>query len=277
MSNWRPFATRLFATEDADPGYILLARADLPTPQKMRFMAAWATYYNVGIAAKASQLSGLKFWDYLDAQYATAKRSSERRHFRGAAGLKALAQWREMFPKPEYMVQSMMGSTYFRVREHAKAVPQIGPYFVWKFADVQERVFRVPCDFTGSEKYSPKVPQEGAKLIDRYHNITHVYKLIVEHLNAHIGNNMLHQAPPWHDRPYNVQEAETVCCIFHQYESGGYWWNSRTAKAVRRLLSEPCSAADALLEGLLKKRMPQWSHASARDWADSILSQEPKK
>lgn len=53
--NWRKFASMLFHLEDADPGYMLLKRADLSYDQKLRYVLAWCTYYNPGIAAIASQ------------------------------------------------------------------------------------------------------------------------------------------------------------------------------------------------------------------------------
>lgn len=236
--NWQSFAKKLFRTEEADPGYMMLARADLPTSQKMRFMVAWCTYYNPGIAAHASERkSSASFWSYLYSMYPVAQRASERRHFRGAVGMKAIQAWEQRFKDPERMVEWIFGPTYFDVRSNAKSVPQIGTYFVWKFADVQERVFRLPCDFTGASQYSPKVPQEGAKLID--YSTTAAYDKIIRYFGR---NGML--APPHYDRPMNMQEAETVCCIFHQYVGGSYWQGSRTAKAITRLLNSPCRTSE---------------------------------
>lgn len=280
--NWRQFAVQLFEDEDADPGYMMLARADIPEEQKIRFLVAWVTYYNPGIAACASIAgSSKRFWEYLFLQYPTAKRASERRHFRGAAGRLALTNWRVQFPNPEEMVAYLFSDTYFQVRGKAKHVPQIGAYFVWKFADIQERVFRIPCDFTGAESYSPKVPQIGAWMIKSEEKfwqegcltVAPIYKMIYDHLNK---RQM--RSPPWYDRPMNMQEAETVCCVYHQYLGGKYTRHSRTAKAVRRLLGNTCSATDTYLEALLRGPTshdvdrPVFSNRKeAGQWSDQIL------
>ena len=94
---WTKFGKLLFKLEDADPGYLLLARANINEDQKKRFMTAWCAFYNPGIAAAASEYTGRKFYDYLRSVYPTAKRASERRHFRGQAGLKALDSWQAQF------------------------------------------------------------------------------------------------------------------------------------------------------------------------------------
>jgi len=257
---WQDFGKLVFEIEDADPGYMLLERAPISTDQKQRFLAAWVTFYNPGIAAKACQYSGSNFWTYLQQQYPTAKRASERRHFRGAAGRKALGRWQLMFPAPERMSQSMFGKDYFEVRAKAKSVPQIGDYFIWKLADVQERVFRLPCHFPReAAKFSPKVPQQGARMIEPYMEIADTYDLISKHLNK-----VLDKAPPRYDRPYNMQEAETVCCVYKQYRHHKWVPYSRTAKATRSLLATPSSVGDIMLEalhqktGIQRKDMDQW-------------------
>ena len=43
---WMKFGKLLFKLEDADPGYILLARANINEDQKKRFMTAWCAFYN---------------------------------------------------------------------------------------------------------------------------------------------------------------------------------------------------------------------------------------
>lgn len=242
LDNWQIFAEKLFRLEDADPMYYALERVDFPLDYKYRFMVGWITYYHPGIAASAARYTGERFWSELVSHYATAKRASERRHFRGEAGMKALKAWSILWPEPERMIPSLFGSTYFEVRSKARVVPQIGDYFVWKLADVQERVFHVPCDFTGAEKWSPKVPQEGAKLISTA-PIEQVYAMIVEQMQPRMS-------PPAYDRPINMQEAETVCCVYHQYRGGGYTYGSRTAKAHRRLSAYESQANEAMLDAL---------------------------
>lgn len=260
MMDWKQFAKILFELEDADPGYMMLGRVKLPTAQKQRFMTAWCAFYNPGIAAKASEYEGDKFWRYLEIQYGTAKRASERRHFRGKAGLDALAAWQDRFVLPENMVKYLTAPDFFKVQYKSKEVPQIGTYFVWKFADVQERVFRVPCHFPPlAAKHSPGVPQQGAKQIAPDLEVGETYTMIADYLN-----DLGMCSPPWYDRAMNMQEAETVCCVYKQYVHGKWCEHSRTAKATRSLLATPSDTGEALLKtlhsrtGIRRKEMDAW-------------------
>lgn len=260
MMTWQKFAKVLFESEDADPGYMLLGRAAMPVEQKQRFMTAWCAFYNPGIAAKASEYEGRTFWRYLELQYATAKRASERRHFRGKAGLNALASWQKQFVLPENMVKHMTSPTFYGVQHKAKGVAQIGAYFVWKFADVQERVFRIPCVFPASAaKHSPKVPQQGALQIAPDLAVGETYAMIADYMN-----DAGMRSPPWYDRAMNMQEAETVCCVYKQYTHGKWCLHSRTAKATRSLLATPSDTSELLLKtlhkrtGIRRKDMDAW-------------------
>jgi len=258
---WQRFAKTLFKMEDADPGYMMLGRAAMSTDQKMRFMTAWVTFYNPGIAAAASEHTGREFWAYLLRQYPTAKRASERRHFRGDQGMTALRSWIAQFPKPEDMILHMQGDDYFEVKRNGKSVMRVGEYFVWKFADVQERCFRLPCVFPPeAAKHSPKVPQQGAKLINLHNEVGETYAVISNYLN---DCDML--APPWYDRPMNMQEAETVCCVYKQYRHGKWAPGTRTAKATNSLLATPSNTGELMLKalhehsGIKRKDIKAWA------------------
>lgn len=163
--DWRKFAEVMFKLEDADPGYMLLKRAELDRATKMRYVLAWCTYYNPGVAAVACQFQGAKFYEYLRRVFPSAKRASERRHFRGQAGQKALMQWQDLYPKPEAMIEATHGTSYLQVRKNMQHMAQMGDYFYWKLADIWDTVFDEVVDFTGCEKYMPKVPQQGAGII----------------------------------------------------------------------------------------------------------------
>lgn len=256
-NDWRMFAKAMFEIQDADPGYMLLHRAKLPYAQKLRYVLAWCTYYNPGIAAVASEFQGPSFYQYLRSQYDTAKRASERRHFRGQAGLKALADW-EMFGRPESMVEACFGNTYHQVRRNMKDMTQMGDYFYWKLADIQDTVFGKYVDFTNAEKYMPKVPKEGAALIedlewDRWvAGRTEDVPGSLLNTMSMITKNICQYTHPFQDRKLALQEAETVCCVFKQHQTK-YQLGFRTAKAVARLESMQSQAprtVRALLNGM---------------------------
>jgi hypothetical protein len=62
----------------------------------------------------------------------------------------------------------------------------------------------------------------------------------------------------------NMQEAETVCCVYKQYRNGKWCPYSRTAKATRSLLAKPSKTAEEMLSSLHaftnvgRKEMDQW-------------------
>lgn len=266
--SWKAFSKKLFdpILTDADPGYYVLYGADIPTDQKKRFMVAWSTFYNIGLAAKGSQFNDKKFWVYLNSVYDTATRASERRHFRGKAGRAALTQWEQKFKQPEKLVDHMFGKDYFIVRENAREVKQMGEYFVWKFADVQERVFGIPCDFTDAASYSPKVPRQGAEIIAPGIDIEKTYEMIAEYMN-----DLGMVAPPRNDRPMNMQEAETVCCVYKQYLNNKWVHGSRTAKATRSLLALRSDTGDHMLHVLHHKIGTKFKDMGS--WAEEKLDQ----
>lgn len=253
--NWRKFASALFNLEEADPGYMLLKRAELPYEQKLRYVLAWCTYYNPGIAAIASQYQGKKFYEYLHSVYPVAHRASERRHFRGQAGYKALQQWQVLYPKPEDMIEQCYGTTYKDVRNQMKHMAQMGDYFYWKLADIWDTVFDMPVDFTGCEKYMPKVPKQGAELIwdlDPCFQDEGQFDLVycMEEVTDYVASV---KYPVKGGRKLALQEAETVCCVFKQHVHGDYRYGFRSAKAYRRLLGVQTHApktVNALLYGL---------------------------
>lgn len=235
--DWRKFAALMFKLEDADPGYMLLKRAEVPYRQKLRYVLAWCTYYNPGLAALISRYEGQKFWDALLAEYPHAKRASERRHFRGRAGLVALADWQIAYNHPEDMVEACYADTYLGVRKNMRDMTQMGDYFYWKLADIWDTVFDKPVDFTGCEKYMPKVPKQGAELIwDADPTFQDEGAFDLEYCMADVTDYVSRiKYPVKGGRKLALQEAETVCCVFKQHVVGDYHFGERSYKAWMRL------------------------------------------
>lgn len=245
--DWRKFAEVMFKLEDADPGYMLLKRAELDRAAKLRYVLAWCTYYNPGVAAIACQFQGAKFYEYLRHVFPSAKRASERRHFRGQAGQKALMQWQDLYPKPEAMIEATHGTSYLQVRKNMQHMAQMGDYFYWKLADIWDTVFDEVVDFTGCEKYMPKVPQQGADMIGDQENLF-TLEIIMGVVTAHVAKIPY---PVKGGRKLALQEAETVCCVFKQHVVGDYQYGFRSAKAWKRLQGVEGKPAAALRDGLL--------------------------
>lgn len=257
LDSWKTFTKKIFKNWDADPGYYAIQQTPMKTSQRLRLAVAWCSFYNLGIAAKASEYQGHEFYDYLKAIYPTAKRASERRHFRGRAGMAALEQWQEKWPRPEALAEHMQGESYFEVRKKGQQVAQYGDYFYWKWCDLNEVLFNNQVDMTGSAKHSPKVPQQGAELIYKMthpqeedlwgveQNVESMYNKIVDY------GRRKHIHCPIMDREFGIAEAETVCCVYKQMVNGGYVYGSRTAKAVARLEALSSRTAQKMTETLL--------------------------
>jgi hypothetical protein len=253
MMTWQDFTVALFKSEDADPGYIALMRSGLPDRQIKRAMVAWCSFYNLAIAADASELRGATFYDHLRSVYPSAKRASERRHFRGVAGLTAIDDWQRQFPDPEDMIDRVAHSLPDYHKVTGKVTGRLmGRYFMWKFCDFYSLINRIPVymDDKAMAK-SPPTPQDGAKLIAPDQSVATTYRMIVAHA---LSKGLT--APPWHDYPFGIQEAETVCCVYKQYRSGKYVPGLRSAKAFTRLSSSKSKAGAAMLDGLMV--LNQW-------------------
>lgn len=273
-ASWREFGNFLFDCREADPGYYVLdylRQEGYDINQRMRFAVAWCTFYNLGLAAQASELKSGPFYKFLHGVYPTAKRASERRHFRGQAGLVAIERWTKQFPAPEWMVRSIFNMeilhgtdkdkpkelTMGTIRTNCESVPQMGDYFKWKWGDLAEVLFQVPVVFRGWENKSPKVPQQGAALIakeaDREHYDTQkIYRIMARDMRSDGV-----KSPYAGDfRDFDVQDAETICCVYKQYRSGGYVPGLRTAKAYARLTADGggCQTAKDAVRLLLAKQ-----------------------
>jgi hypothetical protein len=259
--DWNRFGVFIFDQREADPGYYVmnyLREAGYKQAQLKRFAVAWCAFYNLGIAARASELQGRTFYSLLRDLYPTATRASERRHFRGQAGLKALTQWEETFPKPEGLADYIMNAEMGHIRERCGHVAQMGDYFKWKWGDITEVLTQEPVNFRGFENKSPKVPQQGAALIAEAEgqgdwDTQATYRYITRAMR---GQDVQSAYAPW--RVFDVQDAETICCVYKQYRSGGYVPGLRTAKAWRRLTADGAGCRTAR-EGvaLLLEHQPQ--------------------
>lgn len=272
-ADWQDFGQFLFNCREADPGYYVLhylREAGYKQTQLYRFAVAWCAFYNLGIAAWASEVTGEKFYNRLRSVYPTAKRASERRHFRGAAGLAALAAWQANWPDPVDLALHILyqpgtpgdSLDLGGIRKQCESVPQMGDYFKWKWGDLGEVLAQLPVNFRGYENKSPKVPQEGAKLIATEAgkadwDTERVYLAIVKQMRK-LGVKSFYA--PWRD--FDVQDAETICCVYKQYRSGGYIPGLRTAKAATRLHhdGQGCrTAKDAYNALLLNQPVPEFS------------------
>lgn len=212
--DWKEFARLTIATDDLDPVYVALYKSGMPEDMLMRWCAAFVTYYHMGTACQVCELQGDEFWYELWNRYDTAPRASERRHFRGESGRKALKSWINTYGTPEKFFQSCMRKSFM---ELLKAnIPQIGTYFTWKCMDLREAVFGYDVDWSESEYHLVGLPMSGLEVIfpECGKRKPMPYSKALLELASAISHL---DAPPRYARKCGVAEAETIACMIKAY------------------------------------------------------------
>lgn len=209
---WQNYARLTVITNDLDPVYVALAKSGWEEEKIMRWCAAFIAFYHTGTACEAADLQGDEFWNFLWDRYDNNPRGSERRHFRGEAGKKALKAWRDTYSTPEKFLLACMKPSFMQTLK--AGIPQIGTYFTWKVCDFREAVFGYDMDWSGAEHNMLATATNGLELLfpkEPYHES--VFKLLeaIDDLYA----------PPRFDRKCGLAEAETVACGVRQYYTRG--------------------------------------------------------
>ena len=212
--SWQDFAAKTIATDDLDPVYVALYRAQMPEAMLMRWCAAFVTYYHMGTACELCTLEGNDFWTELWNRYDTAPRASERRHFRGEAGKKAMRAWINTYGTPEKFFADCMRPSFMSLLQ--AGIPQIGHYFTWKCMDLREAVFGYHVDWTTAEYHMVALPMQGLDVI--FPELKTQKKANYADALLQVADAIKHiPAPPRLARNCWVAEAETVCCMAKAY------------------------------------------------------------
>ena len=212
--SWQDFAAKTITTDDLDPVYVALYLAQMPEDMLMRWCAAFVTYYHMGTACQLCTLKGDEFWLELWNRYDTAPRASERRHFRGESGKKAIKAWVNTYGTPENFFAACMQPSFMKLLK--KGIPQIGQYFTWKCMDLREAVFGYPVDWTDSEHNMVQLPKQGLEVI--FPELLTVEKPDYATALLKVADTISYiNAPPRGVRSCGVAEAETVCCMAKAY------------------------------------------------------------
>lgn len=237
------FGSLLLESGDLDPVYIALARVPWPREQVQRWLVAYWCYYSCGFASWMSEREGEAFWQ--DGLVAAANaipsptgdrwpRGRERRHFRGAAATTAWDELTQRYGRPEQMVQELEARApdYKAVTDFVMVHRLFGPWISFKVADMLDRVLGVHVDFTEAAVFMFKDPVKAAVM---YWNQQHGHELedqpgapfirneiiptVVADLKHYFQNVF---APPFNDRPVDLQEVETVLCKWKSHMHGHY-------------------------------------------------------
>lgn len=219
------FGQELLDTGDLDPVYNYLSCQEFSSDKLKRWLLAYSMFYHCGVANYLSEFKEHEYWEHIKEDLKEFPRGEERRHFRGQQAAKSVEFMCEYLP--ESIVDSWYKKPIFKdVVVSVKRLPIYGQWIAFKMADMGERVLRIPIDFSECELEIYKEPKAGAALV-LYENedlnitkqeIHQAVYFITEYLNA-----KNYKAPPWNDRPLNVQEAETILCKYKSHKHGHYF------------------------------------------------------
>jgi len=268
------FGEHLISSGDLDPVYVGLVKADLPQDVTERWLLAYWFFYDCGVASWLSEFKGEDFWHWAHTAARNEKptphgtrwpRGHERRHARGAQGIRMVEAMQSRYAQPEQAVRHMAGkpevqtcgAVMQRVTEHYL----FGNWIAFKVADMVERVLHYPVTFDEAHVFMFKDPVKAAVMLWRAkhklpetakpRNLNRVLDEVVTYL-ADYFNNWGYQAPPLRDRPIGLQEVETVLCKWKSHMNGHYPFFNDTTEILKGV--EPWCArsgvADTFLESL---------------------------
>lgn len=220
------FGEALLETQDLDPVYVGVAKADLATRQLSRWLMAYWMFYHVGAASWLSEQEGEKYWEWvaLAAENNTSPprggrwpRAAERRHFRGVACMNAVAKLRQF--DPVYLVGRLSDlRTQAELMEAVQTWPLFGPWIAFKAADMMERVYGSRVSFEDNIGLVYKEPRAALDILTESTSEERAQAKWLE-LRDYFGG---HRAPPGHDRHCGPQEVETILCKWKSHIRGHY-------------------------------------------------------
>jgi len=224
VNNFTDFMRVDIYTGDSDPVYWAVdrARQEWGYDWATRFCVGMLCYYHTGIAAGAADYEGEEFWDHLHHIYPVAPRGSERRHFRGEAGLGALKSFQAFSPDPREFFLKLPDS-YSGVRATCeKHLKQCGPYFQLKICDYMDRCLALPIGtYAGLESNLPTEPARA--IVDMIPNAS--APRAFARLCDEVASKGILAAPAF-DRLVGPAEVETSLCGWKTTKYKGNWFGA---------------------------------------------------
>lgn len=279
------FGRELLRTNDLDPIYVALVEAfragDYSREQLHRWMVAYWCFYHAGVASFLSEKPGEEFWHWFEIAARNEQeaptgrrwpRGHERRHFRAKVALDTLEALRTRYgPNPEDLVSycaeqpQKVGHLPFKVvSKRAQEHRGFGPWIGFKVADMIDRVLGLPVDFDQAAVFMFKDPEKAAMMLWEERAAPKypanyrpkrdaILGQVTDYLIKEFEN---HNAPPFRDRPVNIQEVETVLCKWKSHMNGHYplMNDIRDINGGLALWEERCDAARAFLHHMPKEK-----------------------
>lgn len=260
------FGRQLITSGDLDPIYVMLVRAveqDLMSiPQLHRWLVAYWCFYHAAVASYLCVNPGAQFWDDMRVAAENVQptpiggrwpRGHERRHFRGKVAQDSLDDLIHRYGnKPEAMVEGIIyrsdqpGAVFAGAKGFPRALPfgliahrvqqhrGFGPWMGFKIADMVDRVLNVRVEFTNAAVFMFKDPETAAMMLWEQRE-GHAYpagsrpkrEVILNGVVGYLERKFSDlTAPPFADRPINIQEVETVLCKWKSHLNGHYPLNN---------------------------------------------------
>ena len=249
------FGEHLLESNDLDPVYVALVDSGFPAAQLKRWLIAYWCFYHTGVASYLSEREGWAFWEGMTTAAANEypapvggrwPRGHERRHFRAKIALNSVQDLHHRYPDPEKMVDYIVGlevsgadgveaKPFHEISSRARNHSGFGPWIGFKIADMTDRVLGVPVAFTDAAVFMFDDPKEAAlklyelrfgqphpsvKTVPKKDPIIHgIASYLIQHFSTF-------RAPPFYDRPVNIQEIETILCKWKSHMNGHYPLNN---------------------------------------------------
>jgi hypothetical protein len=167
VTSWQRFAELTIKTNDLDPMYSVIRALYHEKYERWlgRFILYFLMFYDAGGAYYAARdTTDATFWDYVKKVYPTAKRGTERRHFRGVAGLRAMANFG--YRAPWEIIKEIHRDNYTELEDNIRRNwegTQMGPYFIWKLFDIYNLIgMPVSLSLNEALRYMPDEPRKAA-------------------------------------------------------------------------------------------------------------------
>jgi len=208
------FARLTVTTGDLDPMYDLIwrGRREYGDQWAYRFVMHFFMFYDAGGAAAAAKHEG-SFWQYCEDTYSTARRGTERRHFRGNKGWKAILAFGAMgSPSQVWDLNANSYDILSASIKHYWAGTQTGPYFAWKAMDLLDRCLghEISLSLNEAAQFMPDEPRKCALALWPNRSIKESLVLVRD-----IISDLPAAGAP--GKLCGFAEAETVLCMIKGY------------------------------------------------------------
>lgn len=216
------FGYQLLKTNDLDPVYVVLWKADLPRYVLRKWLLAYWCFYHSGTACWIvsqrsywkAMMTAAKSKDYL--------RCPERRHFRGQNAIKSVEYLKSVGVEDLFSFFDVGSLNLTAVMNYVKTWVGFGPWIAFKVADMLETLAICEVKFSTSDVFLFDSPREGARRLAEAEDVepNNVESWAVQRILGGVIKGM--KAPPRYDRPVGVQEAETILCKWKSHLNGRY-------------------------------------------------------